>query len=52
MTITEFGAGKGCMTSKRQLIKIPNSSVSKKPSNMSQCMIPSVRDSARRTEKL
>ena len=51
MTITEFGAGYGCIVSSRPSINSVNVSVQNDPSTMLQCKMPS-RESAGRTEKL
>jgi hypothetical protein len=52
MTITEFGAGKGCIRSRVRSIKVWKLAVSKAPSIMSQCSTPSLSDRAGRTENL
>jgi len=52
MTRTEFGAGNCCIFVSRPLMKFENVSVQNDPSTMLQCMIPSRRDNAGRTEKL
>ena len=52
ITITEFGAGNGCMLSRSPLINVVKDSMQKEPSTMLQCKNPSWSDRAGRTEKL
>ena len=52
ITITEFGAGNGCIWSRVHSMNLWNFSVSKEPSMMSQWRTPSSRDSAGSTEYL
>ena len=52
ITMTEFGAGKGCIKSSNRLINFVNVCVQKDPSTTLQCKMPSRSEIEGRTEKL